>query len=824
LSADQGAAHQLLTELRTRISVQPLPYQHGVELRALESLREIFDHARAAMKSNPGCAQFAALATNMLNTTLRPTTARWHRAATDGRLASKDGADEFRADLARVRTELVGFADQLHQMAYGTPRRDLETPPALDPTELKSCMDALEFGILKMRAVDEKAEKTLNESIDGINDAEAIAVSLRRENRKITTAAKTNAVGLALSGGGIRSATFCLGAVQVLADKKLLEHVDFLSTVSGGGYTGSFLSSKLVDQNPCQQVVGGHEGPDPPAIAKLRANSKYLTSANPWASWSRVSATISGMLLNWTAPFLVILVAALLVSFTTSASLVMALGGLTTALVSVALASLFICAVSMRIGPRARAMGGALFAVTSALAIADLIILAIRWTGLLDAHWKVSGAVGALVTAGPTVIRFLPIPKRITRLVLLKALLVAAAIVVPYLAVLAFYKAWSLGSLNSVFVPFLGLHTGFAYLIALTVVVAVVAIGVLDVNMTSLHRLYRDALAKTFVHPPEQKLGEINKDSWAPYHLLNATVNLPSSARVELRDRRGDFFLFSKAWCGSVTTGYYKTERWKAGGSAVDLKTAMAISGAAASPHMGLASIPELSALMTFLNVRLGFWMKNPGRWSAFKIPGFSALLREMFGYGMSERRAWLNLSDGGHIENTGVYELLRRRCKFVIAIDGEADGDYTFGGLLTLVRHAQIDFGIRIEPHLDDLRPDPKTSYSARHAILCRIHYPDAATVGLLLYLKLSVTGNETALVQGYRKKHPEFPHQSTLDQFFDQEQFEAYRELGAHVANGLFSSTLIGQGTKGDELGSVAAWFELLAANLLDPREPGR
>ena len=52
-------------------------------------------------------------------------------------------------------------------------------------------------------------------------------------------------VGLALSGGGIRSATLCLGFLQALASQGLLRRVDFLSTVSGGGYIGAFLGGLI---------------------------------------------------------------------------------------------------------------------------------------------------------------------------------------------------------------------------------------------------------------------------------------------------------------------------------------------------------------------------------------------------------------------------------------------------------------------------------------------------------------------------------------------------------------------------------------------------
>src|SRR5690348_9882691 len=115
LTPDQSAAHEFLSELRTRISTQPLPYQYGVESRALESLWEIFAQARAAMKNNPGCMTFARATASMLNVHLRPLTAKWHRAYVEGRLNSRDGANEFREDLAKIQEVLRSFARELHE-------------------------------------------------------------------------------------------------------------------------------------------------------------------------------------------------------------------------------------------------------------------------------------------------------------------------------------------------------------------------------------------------------------------------------------------------------------------------------------------------------------------------------------------------------------------------------------------------------------------------------------------------------------------------------------------------------------------------------------
>jgi hypothetical protein len=221
LSPDQCAAHELLSELRTRISTQPLLYQYGVEARALQSLWEVFGQARAAMKKYPGCERFADAVTGVLNVQLRPITAKWDRAHAEGRLNARDGADEFRRDLAKVQESLRQFARQLHQMAYGTTCEDAPTPPVIEESEIRKDFVDIPFGI-------PESSLTPSSVVEAINKTEAEAVQQRRARHKVCALEKMNAVGLALSGGGIRSATFCLGVVQVLAARDLLKDVDFL--------------------------------------------------------------------------------------------------------------------------------------------------------------------------------------------------------------------------------------------------------------------------------------------------------------------------------------------------------------------------------------------------------------------------------------------------------------------------------------------------------------------------------------------------------------------------------------------------------------------
>lgn len=820
ISPDAAAAHEFLTELRTRITTQPLPYQFGVEARALESLWEMFGHARSAMKNHAGCELFAREVTHLLNVDVRPLTAKWHRAHAAGMLATGDGADEFRAELEQLQRRLRVCAASLHEMAYGHRASDELTPPAFDKNALAAIFKPLAFGT--------PAEPdTINAAI---NDAELRDVQKRREHYNIASTGH-DGVGLALSGGGIRSATFALGVVQVLADRGLLREVDFLSTVSGGGYTGSFLTTRLGNKEE-HADVGAPHGPDPAPIRYLRQHAQFLTAYSMKDRWSKVTATLAGMLLNWTIPLVFLLVAALGSSTWAGKfapywpKLAAATGVLTLIMLGVYGLSMRWSRTSTRLagdglGWSAAALGGVLIAWGVARGYGPFIELMDKLRNNGAGMGSIAGLMGFLSLAGPAVLRFVPwLRKPAIHALAVKAVMTLAAVMVPILGLVVFYiLRWQIECHGSLwFIVAAGVLAVFAFLIV-------------DINQTSLHRLYRDGLSRTFVEQADNAqvvvpLGGINPGGTAPYLLVNATLNLPSSSHPTLRDRRCDFFLFSKHWTGAPSCGYQATSAWRMGNEPVDLASAMAISGAAVSPYMGLGSMPTLTALLTFLNIRLSYWINKPQKSVTTGRPGFVCLLREMMAINMSENQPWLNLSDGGHIENMAVYELLRRRCKFIVCVDGEADPGFCFEGLMTLVRHAQIDFGIRIEPDLDEMRANPATGLSQAHAHLCPIHYPSLGTtgaesepsgeLGLLLYLKLSVTGNESELIKRYRLNHPLFPHQTTLDQFFDQEQFEAYRQLGVHVAEGLFARALM---SPDGQPNSIPRWFRQLARNLLLP-----
>jgi len=220
----------------------------------------------------------------------------------------------------------------------------------------------------------------------------------------------------------------------------------------------------------------------------------------------------------------------------------------------------------------------------------------------------------------------------------------------------------------------------------------------------------------------------------------------------------------------------------------LNLGLAMAISGAAASPNMGFYSSAPVAFLMTVFNVRLGQWLGNPRRRISSRRAtprvGLGWLINELLG-GTNDESSYVYLSDGGHFENMGVYELVKRRCGLIIVCDAEADENYKFCGLGNAIRKCRIDLGIDIELDTNEIAPKKAGGPGKQHCVVGQIHYENAdqaAPMGKIIYFKASLTGDEPADVRNYKKEHASFPHESTADQWFSESQFESYRELGYH------------------------------------------
>ena len=354
-----------------------------------------------------------------------------------------------------------------------------------------------------------------------------------------------------------------------------------------------------------------------------------------------------------------------------------------------------------------------------------------------------------------------------------------------------------------------------------------------NINEFSMHHFYKNRLVRCYLgagakrRSPDRLTGFDPKDEIkisslratksynGPYPIVNCALNLNAGSELATAERKASSFIFTPSYCGAEPKkkegelGYRTTDKFMMTGGP-GLGTAMAISGAAANPNAGYHTSTPLAFLLTVFNVRLGWWVGNPGRAAQSKRSGprfaLSSLLSELFAQTDSSSR-YVNLSDGGHFENLGLYELVRRRCRYIIAGDAEEDPNYSFQALGSAIRKCRADFGVEIAIDTDSLRPAKDKQFSAAHCVVGTIRYleppgkgqafPMCAEAekadeqhvqGWLVYFKASMTGDEPEDIQQYQGDHSVFPHQPTSDQFFTESQFESYRRLGEHVVEKTF------------------------------------
>ena len=365
----------------------------------------------------------------------------------------------------------------------------------------------------------------------------------------------------------------------------------------------------------------------------------------------------------------------------------------------------------------------------------------------------------------------------------------------------------------------------------------------IDINQFSMHNFYRNRLIRAYMgasntsrHPqaftgfdPDDDfpMTDLLPDSPrkydGPFHLVNINLNLVKGEELAWQQRKGASWTCTPLHSGFAgaantsldRTGFRPTGEYQTRHGGISLGMAMAISGAAVSPSMGQGTTAAMSFLLTVFDARLGWWLGNPLKeaptWQRVGPDvGLFRLLAELFG-STNVRSNYVYLSDGGHFENMGMYELVRRRCRLIIASDGGADTGRTFGGLANAMRKCRNDFGIPITIGLKDFNFGKGDEYSKVHCAVGRIHYsevdPDAPD-GTLLFLKTTLTGDEPADVLNYKDGNPDFPNQSTADQFFDESQFESYRALGYHTVQSVFGN--IDLGDLGPGQGDLCAKLE--------------
>ncbi|MEW7850055.1 patatin-like phospholipase family protein [Massilia aurea] len=336
-----------------------------------------------------------------------------------------------------------------------------------------------------------------------------------------------------------------------------------------------------------------------------------------------------------------------------------------------------------------------------------------------------------------------------------------------------------------------------------------------DINKFSLYMLYRNRVVRAWFgaanrarrpHPftgfdPDDDMLLAESKHARPYPIVNTALNLVGGEELAWQTRRTASFAFTPRWCGYELSGpggtgcYRPTAAYAARAgvgldddAGVRLGMAVALSGAAASPNMGAHSSAPLNFLMTMFNVRLGRWCPNPARptWTSSSPPiGLFSLLSELFGQQGADA-GYVHLSDGGHFDNLGIYELVRRRCRLVIAVDVGSDREHAFEDLGNAIRRCTTDLHVRIDLDVSRLGIKPDDGLCRASCAAGSIRYSQAdrdADDGVILYIKPAIVGNENADLLNYRKLHPDYPHESLADGWFDEARFESYRALGEHV-----------------------------------------
>ena len=689
-------------------------------------------------------------------------------------------------------------------------------------------------------------------------------------------------LGVCTSGGGIRSASFCLGALQVLREKHVLEEAAHLACVSGGGYI-SIAHAVLISETlklahdpppPGESDLAAKErmyfgrqppwAPRSPEELNLRANLTYLApglAGRAWAFANLLYGTVRHLLpffsiiylagfavgiglAQWLglslrgersvqcitsgcvhtrdlAPFLFVGLGLLLLS------------GLLIAWRNIGLRKRYAEQVTLGLQYVSLAVAAAALVELSILVFLPLLLLWIHGGGLSWLSQRIAGGITAIAGTVTAVVAW--VSKNRTSRWFRFLVPVAATLSAPIFLLVPFvgFVYW-----NAQAGARWGDHPQRLWLAAGSLIYAYAAFFVLDEVTSVPHMFYRERLARAFVGYRDVE-GEVpalletvgmlsyQQPLWTDRILFSQLESGTSQAKLPnlvvcsavnlSRDlpagRLAASFTFEKDLVGGPMTGYVTTE-WMEDpdkGTPVTLPATMAISGAAVAPSMGKMTMPAVRFLMAMFNLRLGVWLPNPHtspmrssprelrtltplkkdrekkeatfrRWSR---PGALYVFREALGQNRLDRR-FVYVTDGGHWENLGLVELLRRGCADIVCIDGSGGDAKSFGTLSEAISLARSDLGVDISIDLSDMRSGEDGMSKVGYAF-GEIAFPDQAkTKGTLVYIRAVLTKSAPEEIASYAMKDKKFPNHPTTDQFFDDERFEAYRELGRHLTAG--------------------------------------
>lgn len=692
--------------------------------------------------------------------------------------------------------------------------------------------------------------------------------SIQQSRKKRLPPAEPNSVvdpaslkAICLSGGGVRSATFATGVFNSWAKDNgaILRKFDYLSTVSGGGYFGAFYgrlfqrhekSNKSIDQ-VYRDLADDHSAPS----KYLKRNSRYLANSKDEAFVAaavilRNIIWLHGMLLMALIPLMSFthmlyrahpfnhlnLLTNILLVFVTLFLLLTPIHFIT---------SLFSKGKWVR---RIASWMGLLLRIIVVVAL--LLIVTVLATYLVEAqisnNWylSLSAFLAAIYKWYPTIQQFIgKTPSlKITSYVVATVIFVAYLTMVSYLTYILF--DWLYYDMRLKF-ECLDLYNGFPsrkheawiLLICAPAIIALVLNKIThSVNQTSLHYFYAARLRRAFLgaansnrfsttnnkihNAAEYERGDDVRDvqnyrpelNGGPLHLINTTLNNSMSPGNDLwwPDCKGQNLAVSGL---GYNWSHSHHSAWNEERPALSLGQWIAVSGAAASTGMGQSTTGATSLMAALFNIRTGLWWHRKS-----KHVFYSGFWTELSNRYRSEVINDWYLSDGGHFENLGIYEMVRRRIPRIVAIDAGCDSEFLFEDLGNLIRRVQLDFRCKLEVadstkiasifsstesqnqfgQLDQLKsakPDPiwhQNPSPVKRAVLLHGKFETQDLISQIdeiwiLYIKPTLTRQEPIDVLRYQIDHPDFPHQSTNDQFFDEAQWESYRKLGEITANDL-------------------------------------
>jgi uncharacterized protein YndB with AHSA1/START domain len=667
--------------------------------------------------------------------------------------------------------------------------------------------------------------------------------------------------GLAVSGGGIRSASFGLGIMQALVANNQLDKIDYMSTVSGGGYLGSALTwalhqykesgttpetfplgkrdAKKSNEDPTQKDTLSMKGNE--LLDFIRQHGNYLTPATSLDIVSFGAVVIRSMIMSLFVyfSFLTVTITAALwliyylshfignrfdikipVNFLNREKGVMLFVGIV--ILVLIIFKGFIYSISTffndsrsKLVYKSFIKGQQTIGFMLKIGLTCMVFGSLPFVrDLISNEYSTMAAASGSTLFGTLVglWQYILARKNVKTTGMKSDLLIYGGtfalvyglLLLAYMSTYIFLDKAHHMVRPDLFLILIGLCILFGFLV--------------NLNMIGPHNIWRNRLMEAFM--PDKKavaenkwkpaleadgalMADMCKDPHSrPYHIINTNIILANSSKVDLRARGGDNFIISPLYVGSKATGWRRNsndpkERTKG----ITLATAMATSAAALNPNAGVSGAGVtrnivVSKLLSLLNLRLGYWTNNPRMHNNLLTPNFfvPGLTSEIFGRGLTEDNRFIQLSDGGHFENLAFYELIRRKLDLIIVSDGGADPLFNFDDLANAIEKVRVDFATKIsfikDSELDSILPSTSgdSLYEQKYQIakagfaIADIDY-NGTKKGKLVYVKLAMIEGLPTDIYSYKGMDPSFPHQSTADQFFNEKQFEVYRELGYYV-----------------------------------------